>query len=144
MTPEGRFAFDTNVLLSALFFPKSKPGEAFQAASQLGKIVLSLATFGELAEVLSRPKFDRYVRREERERFLAAFLREAELVEIEEPIQASRDPQDDKFLELAVAGSVQALISGDDDLVSLHPFRNIPILTPAAFLRLLQGSETSP
>ncbi|WP_459868116.1 putative toxin-antitoxin system toxin component, PIN family [Endothiovibrio diazotrophicus] len=45
-----------------------------------------------------------------------------------------RDPKDNKFLELAVAGGASALITGDQDLLALHPFRGIPILAPADFL----------
>ena len=47
-----------------------------------------------------------------------------------------RDPDDDKFLELAVSGNADYLVSGDDDLLALHPFREIPILRPAEFLAL--------
>ena len=66
---------------------------------------------------------------EERERFLRSLLRDAELIEIKQKIQACRDPKDDKFLELAV--------SGDEDVLSLDPFRGIPILTPEKFLDAL-------
>jgi uncharacterized protein len=44
-------------------------------------------------------------------------------------------PHDDKFLELAVNGRADLIISGDADLLALNPFRDIPILTPAAFMQ---------
>jgi predicted nucleic acid-binding protein len=47
---------------------------------------------------------------------------------------ACRDPTDDKFLELAVSGNADLILSGDKDLLTLHPFRGIPIVTPAAFV----------
>jgi predicted nucleic acid-binding protein len=59
----------------------------------------------------------------------------AELVEITERIVACRDPKDDKFLELAVNGRADAIVTGDDDLLVLNPFRGIPIITPAAFVQ---------
>jgi predicted nucleic acid-binding protein len=56
------------------------------------------------------------------------------LLSTPERIVACRDPRDDKFLELAVAGTAAALVTGDADLIALDPFRGIPIVTPAAFL----------
>jgi uncharacterized protein len=61
-------------------------------------------------------------------------LAAAELVSIAEHITACRDPTDDKFLELAVNGRADFIISGDSDLLALNPFRTIPIVTPAAFV----------
>lgn len=59
----------------------------------------------------------------------------AELVAIAEPVVACRDPTDDKFLELAVNGHADLIVSGDADLLVLNPFRGIPILSAAAFLQ---------
>ncbi len=60
----------------------------------------------------------------------------AELVMIAEKITGCRDPDDDKFLELAVNGHADAIISGDEDLLVIDTFRGIPIITPAAFGRV--------
>ena len=57
----------------------------------------------------------------------------AEQVNITERIRVSRDPEDDMFLELAVNGQADAIVSGDADLLALDTFREIPIITPAAF-----------
>ena len=46
-----------------------------------------------------------------------------------------RDPTDDKFLELAVNDHADLIVSGDGDLLALNPFRQIPIVTPAAFVQ---------
>jgi hypothetical protein len=62
-------------------------------------------------------------------------LAAAELVTITDRITACRDPKDDKFLELAVNGRADLIISGDADLLALNPFREIPIVTPAAFVQ---------
>jgi uncharacterized protein len=66
---------------------------------------------------------------------LREIFAEGELVAITERVTACRDPKDNKFLELAVNGPADIIISGDDDLLVLDPFRNIPILTPTAFGR---------
>ena len=61
-------------------------------------------------------------------------LAAAELVTIAERLATCRDPADDKFLELAVSGHADVIVSGDADL-SLGTFRGIPIITAAAFAR---------
>lgn len=57
-----------------------------------------------------------------------------QIVEIEESIRICRDPKDDKFLEVAVNGQATSLMTGDQDLLILHPFRSIPIVTPRTFV----------
>ena len=67
--------------------------------------------------------------------WLEGVLASAELVSITERIITCRDPKDDKFLELAVNGHADLIVSGDADLLTLDPFRGIPIVTPAAFVQ---------
>ncbi len=64
---------------------------------------------------------------------LAEMFAKAETVAITERIRAGRDPTDDKSLELAVNGHADVLVTGDLDLLVLHPFRGIPIVTPRVF-----------
>lgn len=99
-----------------------------------GTILLSFDTLSELFEVLSRKQFRRYIDEEDIRRFLAALTREAEWIEITRQVFACRDPKDDKFLSLAVNGNASHLVTGDADLLVLHPFEGIQILSPAAFL----------
>jgi putative PIN family toxin of toxin-antitoxin system len=132
-----RCVFDTNVLVSALLFDQSTPAQAFFAALHAGEILVSADVIVELNDVLSRDKFARYVSEEQRARFLRSLLHEARLVEIQEEVSACRDPKDDKFLELAVNGEADCIVSGDDDLLSLDPFRDIQILAPDKFLDAL-------
>lgn len=136
MTAEGRFVFDTSVIVSALLLKDSRSREAFDLALDHGVILLSLPIVKELDDVLSRPKFDRYLIREEREHFLAALVWEAVFIEIKERVKACRDPKDDMLFELAVNGSAACIVSGDKDLLELHPFRAIPIMTPDEFIAL--------
>ena len=104
--------------------------------------MLSEVVFAELTEVLSRQKFDRYVNREEREQFLVLLLQRATLVEVTDAVVACRDPKDDKFLELAVNGAAICIVTGDEDLLVLNPFRGIAIVKPAEFPTLL-AQQTS-
>jgi len=134
MAERGKFVFDTNVIVSAVLLKKSVVREALDKARTAGTILLSLEVIEELHSVLSRPAFDRYIEEEDRLKFLAFLVKEATLVEITERIKECRDPNDDKFLELAVNCNATLIVSGDKDLQVLHPFRNIPILSPREFL----------
>ncbi|MCY7333008.1 MAG: putative toxin-antitoxin system toxin component, PIN family [Pseudanabaena sp. CAN_BIN31] len=84
--------------------------------------------------MLGRKKFEKYFSIEERVQFISKFFADAEIVEIQETIQACRDRKDDKFLELAVNSNADLIITGDQDLLVLNPFRNIKIITPSDFL----------
>ena len=88
----------------------------------------------ELADVLSRAKFDPYITIGERQDFLRLFNRIAERIEVVRIIRACRGPRDDKFLELAVEGTADIIVTGDADLLALDPFQGVSILTPARFL----------
>jgi putative PIN family toxin of toxin-antitoxin system len=144
VNPEPRYVFDTSAIVSALLFETSVPGQALHAALGRGRILISQASTAELREVLGRRKFDRYLTAEEREQFLLLLVREAIAIEIAEEIRACRDPKDDKFLELAVNGQATCIVTGDQDLLALHPFRAIPILTPARFVESLSSDLKNP
>jgi putative PIN family toxin of toxin-antitoxin system len=141
---ETRTVIDTGVAVSAVLLPRSVPRQAFDVAAARGKLLVSEATVAELDEVLRRPKFNKYVPEEKRLEFLAALVREAEQVEVTEVITACRDAKDNKFLELAVSGRASHLLSGDGDLLALHPFRAIAVVTPQAFLASLVGGGVEP
>lgn len=133
-----RVVLDTNVVVSALLLSDSVPRQAFDKALDPGEIIISTPVLLELAEVLSRDKLNKYLTEQERMRFLVALLKESELVRITEQISDCRDPNDNKFLELAVGGNADVLVTGDDDLLVLNPFRRIAVLTPRDFLSFTQ------
>ena len=133
---DQRFVVDTNVLISAALFPHSRPGRALRLILATGTLLESPATLAELAEVIGRPKLDRYLTWDERELFLMALADRAELAEPTTQLAVSRDPDDDRFLELAVDGQATLIISGDPHLLDLSPFKGIPVITADAFLRL--------
>ena len=134
MPTDLRFVFDINVIVSALLLKHSVARQVLDKALEQGKLLVSQAVVEELNEVLRRKEFDKYVLEEERLEFITAFVREAILVETTESVNECRDPKDNKFLELAVSGKATCIVSGDDDLLVLHPFRRIPTLTPRQFL----------
>ena len=127
-----RIVLDTNVLISAALKEKSLPAMAVSLAARRHTLLKSAVTERELLEVMARPQLASLIAPAFRD-WLGATLAAAELVPITQRIVACRDPRDDKFLELAVNGQSDLIVSGDADLLALHPFRGIAIVTPAAF-----------
>jgi putative PIN family toxin of toxin-antitoxin system len=125
-----RFVFDTNVLVSALLFEHSKPAQVLFSVLDQGEILLSTDLVNEIHEVIYRKKFDRYISNERRDAFLTALVQTGVLIDITETIHVCRDPKDNMVLELAINGRADVIVSGDDDLLVLHPFRGISILAP--------------
>ena len=136
MTTRPRFVLDTNLVVSAVLIKQSISRRAFDKAGQEGQILLSMAVVSELNEVLKREKFNKYLLERERLSFLNVLVHEAELIQISETISACRDPKDNKFLELAINGQADAIISGDQDLLVLNPFREVSIVDPHQFLQM--------
>lgn len=127
MTTDFRVVIDTNVIVSALLLPQPIPSQAFDPTVLAGRLLPSASTLAELNETLCRLALDRYVRGVHRLEFLAALVQDADIVEVQSTVTEYRDPQDNKFLELAVSGNATHLLTGDDDLLVLHPFRGIAI-----------------
>ncbi|MCA1602016.1 MAG: putative toxin-antitoxin system toxin component, PIN family [Acidobacteria bacterium] len=128
-----RGVFDNNVLVSAALLG-GVPRKAFDKLLGNGLVLVSVPVLLELADVLNRPKFDKYVTHDERMRFMVNFLKVAEMVEVNETITVCRDPKDDKLLEVAISDAADFLVTGDKDLLVLNPFRGVEIVTPREFL----------
>ncbi|MBE9216146.1 putative toxin-antitoxin system toxin component, PIN family [Plectonema cf. radiosum LEGE 06105] len=134
MTNQRRFVFDTNVIISAFLFSQSKPRQALDIAQDIGILILSNSVFAELEEVLSRQKFEKYLTLERRQEFLENFTKTVDFIDVEQQIDKCRDPKDDKYLELAVSGKAECIITGDNDLLVLNRFRGIEIISVQEFL----------
>jgi uncharacterized protein len=135
MRLRDRIVADTNCLISRLLLPKSFPGQAMRQAVDQGILLVSEATLNELADVLARPKFDRYISLEDRQQFLRLLGRVAEFVPAVYTVRECRDPKDDKFLEVALSGKADLILTGDADLLTLNPWREIAILSPAEYMK---------
>src|SRR5574337_188988 len=125
----------TEEKLASLLALRGVAAQAVDLALAHGVLRVSEATLEELTEVLARPEFDPYVSRQERQGFIALLGGVDRVLPIHHHIHACCDPRVDKFLDVALAGAAQALITGDQDLLALHPFHGIPILNPAEFVR---------
>lgn len=129
-----RVVLDTNCLVSALIFGHGRLvwlRRAWHSATLVP--LLSEPTAAELVRVLGYPKFR--LSPEDRHALLADLLPFTETVTITAPpppTPPSRDPADQIFLETALAGRADALVTGDADLLALSSCFSIPIITPAA------------
>ncbi len=134
MKEKRRFVCDVNVIISAVLLPESKPDRALRKIQDLGELLVSESIWLELEQVLARPKFNRYTQPEERNQFLLDLSQTVEFIEVTVQINECRDPKDNKYLELAVSGQAECIVTGDNDLLVLNPFRSIEILTAQEFL----------
>lgn len=139
----NRFVVDTNVLISALLFKSSVPFRAVELAEKQGIILYSEATLNELEQVLSRKKFNKYLSLEERQIFLLKFISSSQLVHITENITVCRDEKDNKFLDLAISGNANVLVTGDLDLLTLNPFQQVEIINPDIFIVRTQYNQNN-
>lgn len=137
-----RVVVDTNVLISRLLLPSSVPARAVNKAIEGNRLLVSEPTMQELAEVAMRPKFDRYASIEDRQQFVRDLAGIVELVPILRQFHVCRDPKDDKFLDVAVNGEADVLVSGDPDLLVLDPFLGVRIVAPADWLAGLDAPES--
>lgn len=141
MSNRARVVFDTSTLIGAMLKPNSVPRYALLRAVDQCQICATHATLDELRTVLQRPKFERYLALELRLSFLDLVMKHTHHVEVDaDSVQLSkeacRDPKDAPFLALALSSHAVALVSSDNDLLTLHPWKSVAILTPADFLQL--------
>jgi putative PIN family toxin of toxin-antitoxin system len=139
-----RAVVDTNILVRAMLNPQGSVGPVVDFLREGRYVFLySTATLNEAIDVLSRPRMvHRYgITADEVNALCALVIRRGELVQSQRAISACRDPKDNKFLEVAVAGGADVLVTGDNDLIALDPFEGVPMIQPAEFLRLLRASS---
>ena len=128
-----RIVFDTSTLVGVLLYPRSAHAQAFRDVIARRQAVASTETMQELVEVLSRSKFDRYRAAADRAEFVRRYADVVQMVAVTETVNDCRDSKDNKFLALALAAKASAIISSDDDLLALNPYRDIEIVDLAAF-----------
>jgi uncharacterized protein len=134
-----RVVLDTSVLVSAALRPGSNPHRVLSKALATSDVCASLETLAELERVLGREKFDMYLDRVARMEFVGLMRHQSHIFAVDEAEHARlepscRDPKDDKFLALAQAAEAGVLVSSDEDLLILHPWRAVAIVTPLEFL----------
>ncbi len=136
MKNKPRIVLDTNLLISFLLANQSVPGKAALKALERGQLIASIYTLEELMEVLGRSKFDAYISQNDQKEFITYLSRVVEITIPTTHLEICRDPNDNKFLDTAVSGNVNYIVTGDNDLLVLNPFMKITILSPKDFLEM--------
>jgi len=139
-----RVVVESNVLVRALIMPYGTVGPVLLRLRHGDYTLLyAQSLLEELLDVLNQPRIrHKYgLTEEDIQTVVSLILLRGEAMTPEQRISACRDPKDDKFLEVAVAGKADVIVSGDEDLLALHPFAGIPILPPADFLRMLDAEK---
>jgi hypothetical protein len=139
MNPD-RVLLDTNVLISAALSAQGKPAKCLAWALDHATLLTSGRLMHELETRLGRPRLAKYVTEVDRRLFLARYAQSTVAIEVEALIKACRDPDDDHLLDVAISGRARCLVTGDLDLLVLHPFSGLPILSPTDFLKVV-GAE---
>lgn len=135
-----KVVIDTNVWISGVLARIGSPALLTRKVVQDGLAVFTAQTFAELKDRLWRPKFDRYITIEQRKKLLGDIESSALWVEVPPAISAatfSRDPADDMFVHAALTAQSPWLVTGDNDLLCLHPLGDLQILSPRAALEEL-------
>lgn len=135
-----RVVVDTNILVSRYLSPGGVAARVLAAwRAEAFEIVVSPDLLAEVQDVLLRPELQqRHAMDDEQVReAVAGFRRFAVLVEPAEHVAICRDPDDDMFLDCAFAGGASFVVSRDPDLLTLKSVRGVRILSPEAFLAVL-------
>ena len=141
--PAFRIVLDANVIVSALIRPDSVPGRILRAAVEetAVRLVTSNPLLEELRAVLEYPRLQRYLKMSQQDKEEFVIL----LEQIADPVNivgypapgVCRDPDDEPYLQTALAGRADYLVSGDQDLLDLHAVDDLPIILPTDFERIL-------
>jgi len=134
MSSDRRVVCDNNVVVSAMLLPSSVAAKVYARLCVEAEILTSRATLAELIHVVHRSKFERYLSLAQRTEFVELYELASIQVQVTRTVTDCRDPKDNKFLELALSGKADLILTGDDDLLTLHPWRGISILSPSDYL----------
>jgi uncharacterized protein len=130
---------DTNVWISAALSRSGSPSLVVRQVLAHGVPVFTDQTFNELQTRLWRPKFDRYLSIEIRQRLLHDLNAAALWIDVPPATAAvahCRDKDDDAFIHAALAAGAPWLVTGDQNLLTVPPIEGLQIITPAAALAL--------
>lgn len=136
-----RIVFDASTVVGAALKADSIPRQALFTAREQHTIVLSASVMHEIAEVLRRPKFARAISEDIGEGILSLLAAAAVWTEPGISVFDCRDPKDNKYLELALATGADVIVSSDQDLLVLDPWRGIRILRSRDFLNAIEEKE---
>lgn len=134
--PKPRVILDTNIIISGILFKGDAIRSLLLFALNEYQLVFSQTTWDELSSVLQRDVFEKNMPLGARLRVLAELASKVEVVQSTSIVTDCRDPKDNKFLSLALDAKVTAIVTGDNDLKVLHPYKGIAIQSLADFMSM--------
>jgi putative PIN family toxin of toxin-antitoxin system len=134
MSRPQRIVLDNNLVISRILSTRGVAATVFDLLYDSCTILTSEPVLAELRDVIEREKFDRYLDAAARREFVERYAAAAKLVRISHVVRECRDANDNKLLELVLSGQADVLVTGDSDLLCLHPWRGVAILSPADYL----------
>jgi putative PIN family toxin of toxin-antitoxin system len=134
MARPQRVILDSNIIVSRMIFPRGVAAVVFDLAYESCVLLTSEAIMTELRQVAGRAKFDRYLNLSQRHEFVERYSEIARWIVPDATVQDCRGAKDNRFLELALSGRADVIVSGDEDLLALNPWRGVSIVTPAVYL----------
>ncbi|MEO5336020.1 MAG: putative toxin-antitoxin system toxin component, PIN family [Magnetospirillum sp. WYHS-4] len=145
MQHRPRLVIDTNVWIGLIVWPSPRLAAVLDLAVREFEMIASEATFRELSETLTGTRFGEFLSLRERQLSLEMIAKHLTFLSVTATVTDCRDPRDNKFLDLAVDRRAQAIVTGDGDLLALHPWRGIAILPPRQFVDACsQGQPEAP
>ena len=139
-----KIVLDTNVLVSAVISPHGKPAQILNMVRTGDlKLIISSEIINEIKEVFLYPQIKKrnpFLQTPQQiENFLGDLLKFAEVTPGKCKVNAVSDVSDNKFLECALEGEANFIISGDKHLKELRVYQGIEIVDPDEFLQKGQG-----
>jgi len=123
------------VVISAILIQPSISNQVYRTVITDHSLLISVEIELELVKTIKHRKFLKYFRSEAiREELILSFLSTCSTIPVHHKLEICRDEKNNKFLELALSGDADIIISGDKDLLVLSPFEKIPIVSPSDFL----------
>ncbi len=135
-----RAVIDTGIFVSALIRPQGRTGAVLQALKDKRfTLIYSTDILVEIIDVLGRDKFRSkyHISPDDIAALIDLIRLRGELVIPSQKQTVCRDPKDDIFLEAALEGEAEYIVSGDFDLLDMKSFENISMLRVAEFLARL-------
>jgi putative PIN family toxin of toxin-antitoxin system len=131
-----RVVLDTNIWISFMIGKELKGLEKY--LNKKVKIITSSEQIEELVSVLRREKFKKYFLKDDIKELLFLIMKVSEIVNINHNIYDCRDEKDNFILEMAINGKVDIIVTGDNDLLILHPYKNISIINYKEFEKIMK------
>ncbi|MEQ8672330.1 MAG: putative toxin-antitoxin system toxin component, PIN family [Aggregatilineales bacterium] len=139
MTEKIRAVIDTQIFLRAAINSKSLPAKIIFDYSERYELLMSDAIVDEIKDVLNRPKLRKKFSSltDEVVNSVVSLLKTAENITVTAVTAVSRDPKDDIFIACAEHGKANYIVSEDQDLLVLNPYKTVQIINASAFLAVL-------